>query len=85
MTVQDDSMLFARIHQGDVVTLRTHDSVRSGEIAALWEHGRIILRRAHKIGDRWLLLAEGPEHKPAIVSSDDLQIVGRVERVEFEP
>lgn len=55
-----DSMINARIFDGDIVYIRQQDDVENGEIAAVVIDGEATLKRVYKYPNRLELRAENP-------------------------
>ena len=75
-----DSMINARIFDGDLVYIRRQDTVEDGEIAAVLIDDEATLKRVKKYDDRLALLPENPMYKPIVLYGDDaktVQILGK--------
>lgn len=59
-----DSMINARIFDGDIVYIRHQDMVDNGEIAAVLIDDEATLKRVHIFDDHIVLSPENPMHKP---------------------
>lgn len=75
-----DSMIGARILDGDIVFIRSQNDVDDGEIAAVLIDSEATLKRVYKLGDRLELRAENP-HFPRMVYQGlelaDVRIIGK--------
>ncbi len=74
-----DSMIGARIYDGDIVFIKGQPDVSDGDIAAVMIDSVITLKRVFKIGERLQLRAENPAYPPVTVNSNDesLKILGK--------
>lgn len=67
-----DSMIGARIYDGDLVFIRRQDDVADGEIAAVIIDDEATLKRVYKLpGGRVQLRAENPRYAPIYIGGDD--------------
>lgn len=74
---QGDSMVNARILDGDVVYIRRQDEVENGDIAAVIIGEEATLKRVYvdKENDRLTLMAENPAFPPLVYQGADLEQV----------
>lgn len=82
-----DSMIGARIHDGDIVFIRKQDMVDNGEIAAVIIEDEATLKRVNYYPDKNLLIlhAENPSYKDLIYTDAELdQIVILGKAVAFQ-
>lgn len=90
LRVNGDSMINARIYNGDLVYVRKQPDVDSGEIAVVLVNGdEATLKRVLKIDDSIILQPENPKYKPMVFKSSDVesgyvQIIGKVIHVKFK-
>lgn len=71
-----DSMIGARIHDGDIVCIKEQPIVENGEIAAVLiddVETEATLKRFRKSGDTIFLLPENPDYEPMIFSGRDME------------
>jgi len=77
----DDSMIGARIHDGDIVYIREQPDVESGEIAAiLIDDQEATLKRVRKFPGKIILFPENPEFEPMVLVGEEiseLRILGK--------
>lgn len=86
LRVKGDSMVGARIQEGDLVLVRKQDYVDDGEIAVVLVGGEeATLKRVFRANGKWLLQPENPSMKPVLIDEQDMKIIGKVVRVQFEP
>ncbi len=79
LRVRGDSMVGARIHDGDVVYVRRQDDVDDGQIAAVMIDGEATLKRVYHIANGLQLLSENSKYPPMIFTlpeRDDIRILG---------
>lgn len=82
-----DSMINARINDGDIVFIRKQDTVDNGEIAAVVIGDEATLKRVYYYSDKDLIIlrAENPSYKDLIYTDADLdQIVILGKAVAFQ-
>lgn len=75
-----DSMVGARIHDGDIVYIRRQPDVESGEIAAVLIGEEATLKRVYKKGTSVILQPENPAYEPLVFVREEineLQILGK--------
>lgn len=70
-----DSMINARIHDGDIVCIRQQPMVENNEIAAVIIDGEATLKRFTRQGDIIVLKSENPDFHDIIISADDFKDV----------
>lgn len=81
MTVADNSMINARIFNGDLVYIRQQDTVENGEIAAVFIGDELMLRRVWFFDNSIILEPSNPlfHHRSFVDSErDQVCIVGKV-------
>lgn len=79
-----DSMINARIQDGDVVYFREQSQVENGEIAACLVDGefetKATLKRFYKYDDKIILQAENPNYQPFVYVNEEMnkvRIIGK--------
>ncbi|MBQ7356976.1 MAG: helix-turn-helix domain-containing protein [Clostridia bacterium] len=77
-----DSMVGARIYDGDIVFIRAQDSVDNGEIAAVIINDEATLKRVYYYPEasKLILSAENPRYAPFVYVGDELneiKIIGK--------
>lgn len=70
-----DSMINARIFDGDIVCIRQQPEVENGEIAAVLIGEEATLKRVRLQGDSIILWPENPEYEPQVFSGEDMEKV----------
>ena len=80
LRVRGDSMIGARIHDGDTVYIHLQDDVEDGQIAAVIVDGEATLKRVYHIKNGVQLLSENPRYAPMVFTLDEyasIRILGR--------
>ncbi len=72
LTARGDSMINARIADGDIVFIKQQSVVDDGEIAAVVIGDEATLKRVYKTPEGLMLVAENPAYQPMYVSGDEL-------------
>lgn len=70
-----DSMINARIYDGDIVYIRKQDTVENGEIAAVLIGDEATLKRVKALEDRVILEPANPMYDPLVYRSSDMEEV----------
>ena|SRR5690606_18453276 len=84
LRAKGDSMINARIMDGDLLMIRRQDDVENGEIAAVLIDGEAVLKRVYKTNDTIILQSENPAYKPIILQKNDMKnirIIGKLKKV----
>lgn len=84
LRAKGDSMINARIMDGDLLLIRRQDDVENGDIAAVLIDGEAVLKRVYKTDDTIILQSENPMYKPIILNKNDMKdvrIIGRLKKV----
>lgn len=81
LTCKGDSMINARIFDGDLVYIRQQDTVENGEIAAILNSdGEATLKRVRLFDDHISLEPENPLYKPLVYWGEEMnsiRIIGK--------
>ena len=72
LTARGDSMINARIADGDIVFIKQQSMVENGEIAAVVIGDEATLKRVYKTAEGLMLVAENPAYQPMYFSGDEL-------------
>ena len=75
-----DSMIGARILDGDIVLIRQQPDVEDGEIAAVLIDNEATLKRVHKKAGCLILNPANPAYEPIIIAGEelnDVRIIGK--------
>lgn len=75
LTCKGDSMINARIFDGDVVYIRQQDTVENGQIAAVLIDGEATLKRVRLFDDHISLEPENPQYRPLVFWGEDMNTV----------
>ena len=72
LTCKGDSMINARIFDGDIVYIRQQDTVENGEIAAVLIETEATLKRVRLFDDHISLEPENPMYKPIVFWNEEM-------------
>lgn len=75
LTCKGDSMINARIFDGDIVYIRHQDTVENGEIAAVLIDNEATLKRVRLFEDHIVLEPENPMYKPLSYWNEEMNSV----------
>lgn len=75
LTCQGDSMINARIFDGDIVYIRQQDTVEPGEIAAVLIDNDATLKRIRIFEDHISLEPENPQYRPIVLWGEEMNSV----------
>ena len=70
-----DSMINARIFDGDIVYIRQQDTVEDGQIAAVLIEDEATLKRVHLYADHIVLAPENPTFRPLVYWGEEMNEV----------
>ena len=80
LTCKGDSMIGARILDGDIVLIRRQPDVEDGEIAAVSIDNEATLKRVHKKTGCLILNPANPAYEPIVITGEelnDVRIIGK--------
>ena len=80
LTCKGDSMIGARILDGDIVLIRQQPDVEDGEIAAVSIDNEATLKRVHKKTGCLILNPANPAYEPIVITGEelnDVRIIGK--------
>lgn len=80
LKVKGDSMINARIKDGDIVFIRKQETVDEGQIAAVLIDDEATLKRVYMTNGELVLMAENPSYKPMVYKPGDgknVRIIGK--------
>lgn len=83
LRAKGDSMIGAKIHEGDLLLIRNQDVVENGEIAAVVIDDSIVLKRVYKQEDSFTLVSENPKYPPRTFKPDtdkNIHILGKLKK-----
>lgn len=75
LTCKGDSMINARIFDGDVVYIRQQNTVENGQIAAVLIDNEATLKRVKLFPDRIILEPENPMYDPLVYRGEEMNTV----------
>lgn len=75
LNCKGDSMINARIFDGDIVYIRQQDTVENGEIAAVLIDGEATLKRVRLFEDHISLEPENPQYRPIVLWGEEMNTV----------
>lgn len=75
LTCKGDSMINARIFDGDTVYIRQQEEVENGEIAAVLIDTEATLKRVQLYEDHISLEPENPQYRPIVLWGEDMNTV----------
>lgn len=75
LTCKGDSMINARIFDGDIVYVRQQDTVENGEIAAVLIDDEATLKRVMLYNDHISLEPENPQYRPIVLWGEEMNTV----------
>lgn len=81
LRAKGDSMIGARIQEGDLLLIRKQPSVENGEIAAVLVEEDTLLKRVYKHNGQLVLQSENPDYPPIFVPPTDARIIGKLKKV----
>lgn len=70
-----DSMINARVFDGDIVYIRQQDTVENGEIAAVLVDDEATLKRVRLFDDHIVLEPENPMYKPLVYWGEEMNTI----------
>ncbi len=75
LVAKGDSMINARINDGDVVFIHSQPTVENGEIAAVIIGDEATLKRVYIKANVVTLVAENPKYEPMVYAGDELESI----------
>lgn len=75
LTCKGDSMINARIFDGDIVYIRQQDTIENGEIAAVLIDNEATLKRVKLYDDHISLEPENPQYRPIVLWGEEMNTV----------
>lgn len=86
LRAKGDSMINARIREGDFLLIRRQDDVESGEIAAVLIDEEAVLKRVYKNEQGNVILqSENPKYPPIVLNGDkNIRIIGKLKKVVID-
>src|SRR5690606_39970820 len=85
---EGDSMVGARIHDGDLLLIRKQPDVADGEIAAVLIDDEAMLKRVYRQNGLLVLQSENPNYPPIVVDPKNnprnIRIIGKLKKVVID-
>jgi repressor LexA len=78
LRARGDSMVGARINDGDLLLIRKQTDIENGEIAAILIGDEAVLKRVYKNGSQLILQSENSAYPPILVPPADAKIIGKL-------
>lgn len=75
LTCKGDSMINARIFDGDIVYIHQQETVENGEIAAVLIDGEATLKRVRLFDDHISLEPENPQYRPLVFWGEEMNAI----------
>ena len=75
LTCKGDSMINARIFDGDIVYIHQQETVENGEIAAVLIDGEATLKRVRLFEDHISLEPENPQYRPLVFWGEEMNAI----------
>ncbi|MDN5324135.1 MAG: repressor LexA [Clostridia bacterium] len=84
LKVKGDSMINARIYDGDLVLVRKQEDVENGQIAVILIEDEATLKRVYRNNGTLILHPENPKYQPMLIEKGNVKIIGKVVEVKFK-
>lgn len=84
LRARGDSMINARIQDGDLVLIRRQNDVDDGEIAVVMIEDEATLKRVYRTNGQLILQSENSNYEPIIIKKGEVRIIGKLTRVVLE-
>jgi repressor LexA len=81
LRAKGDSMIGARINDGDLLLMRKQSDVEDGEIAAVVINDEAVLKRVYKQNGALVLQSENSKYPPMIITEGKVQIAGKLKKI----
>lgn len=83
LKAKGDSMVGAKIHEGDILLIRQQPTVENGEIAAVVIDDEVVLKRVYSQNGIFTLVSENPNYPPIVFdpkTDKHIHILGKLVR-----
>lgn len=83
LEAKGDSMVGAKVYEGDLLLIRKQDIVENGEIAAVIVGDKRMLKRVYKTDNTFTLVSENPAYPPIVYnpnSDENIRIIGKLKK-----
>lgn len=87
LRAKGDSMVNARINEGDLLLIRKQEEVEDGEIAAVMIGEDAVLKRVYRQGNSLILQSENPKYAPIICEAGGeyaARVIGKLKMVTIK-
>lgn len=84
LRAKGDSMMGARIQDGDLLLIRKQEEVENGEIAAVIINDEAVLKKVYRNGDQLVLQSENPAYGPIFCPPAEARIAGKLKMVTIK-
>ena len=81
LRAKGDSMIGARIHEGDLLLIREQPEVENGEIAVVLIGEEAFLKRIFRNNGQLVLQSENPNYPPKFSPPEDVVIIGKLKKI----
>ncbi|HCG4535529.1 TPA: helix-turn-helix domain-containing protein [Salmonella enterica subsp. enterica serovar Typhi str. AG3] len=83
LEAKGDSMIGAKVHEGDLLLIRKQETVDNGEIAAVIVDDKRMLKRVYKTENKFMLISENPNYSPIEYTpetDENIRIIGKLKK-----
>jgi len=83
LTAKGDSMIGAKIHEGDLLLIKKTEEVENGEIAAVVINDECVLKRVYRDNGSFTLVSENPNYRPIHFNpnnDNNIRIIGKLKK-----
>lgn len=84
LRAKGDSMIGARIFNGDLLLIRKQPEVEDGQIAAVMINDEAVLKRVYRNGGQLVLQSENPAYPPIFCPPGEAAIIGKLKRIVID-
>lgn len=83
LRAKGDSMVGARIYEGDLLLIRKQEEIEDGEIAAVLIDDEAVLKKVYRQAGTLVLQSTNPSYPPIICSGQEsnIRIIGKLKKV----
>lgn len=81
LRAKGDSMIGARIYDGDLLLIREQPEIESGEIGVVLIDDEAVLKRIYRHGEQLILQPENPTYKPILAPPASARVIGKLKRI----
>lgn len=83
VTATGDSMVGAKVNEGDLLLIRQQPTVENGEIAAVVIDDEIVLKRVYRENGKFTLISENPKYPPITFNPEQdkhIRVLGKLKK-----